>query len=247
MSFKKILSHPDLNMIVKMLSRGDGVRKVAKTLREMHPKNKKLHISTPTLQKFRTQHLKIEGEALAAIKQAVKEKQEVKEFKKEQTKVKRLPAYKEKLKEAIDLHIEIRQELQDMFVLLKARFEDLFDKLQNGEASVADEQSLHKYFQIWITAIEKQAKYVEKIADHTVETTNVNITIIQDQMTVLREAVRETMLEEMSPEGQIRFLEKLDKKMKELSYRHGGLPSFENIHDDVKALTITAGDVDNDN
>jgi hypothetical protein len=246
MSFKKIFAHPDVNLIVKRLSRGDGVRKVANILKEMHPKDRKLHISAPTLQKFRVQHLKIEGEALAAIKQAVKEKAEIKEYKKEHTKVKNLPAYKEKLKEAIDLHIEIRTELQEMFVLLKARFEDLFDKLQTGDASVSDEQSLHKYFQIWITAIEKQAKYIDKVADHTVETTSVNITVIQDQMTVLREAVRETMLEEMTAESQIRFLEKLDNKMRDLNYRQGASASFENIHSDVKSLTVMAEDVETD-
>jgi len=246
MTFKKIFAHPDINLIVKMLSRGDGVRKVANTLRDMHKKDKRLHVSAPTLQKFRTQHLKIEGEALAAIKQAVKEKTEIKEYGKEHTKLKHLPAYKEKLKDAIDLHIEIRTELQEMFVLLKARFEDLFDKLQSGDASVTDEQSLHKYFQIWITAIEKQAKYIDKVADHTVETTNVNITIIQDQMTVLREVVRETMLEEMTAEGQIRFLEKLDVKMRDLNYRHDGSTSFENIHSDIKSLTVTARDVEID-
>jgi hypothetical protein len=247
MSFEKIFSHPNVNLIVKMLSRGDGVRKVAKTLREMHPDNKKMHISIPTLQKFRVQHLKIEGDALDIIKKATKEKLEIKKLKKEHTKLKKIPAYKEKLQEAVGLHIEIQTELREMFVLLKARFEILFDKLQNDEASSVDEQSLHKYFQIWITAIEKQAKYIDKIADQKIETTNVNITVIQDQMTVLREAVRETMLEEMSPEGQIRFLEKLDNKMKELNYRYDGAPSFKNIHSEVKTLAIKSVEIDDDN
>ncbi len=246
MSFKKILTHPDVNAIVRMLSRGDGIRKVAKALKEMHPNDKKLHLSTPTLQKFRTQHLKIEGDALEIIKQTTKEKKEIKEFKKEQTAVKNLPAYKEVLKESVGLHIEIQQELREMFVFLKARFESLFDKLQTGESTVVDEQSLQKYFQVWITAIEKQAKYVDKIADHKIETTNVNITIIQDQMTVLREAVRETMLEEMDARCQVRFLEKLDSKMKDLNYRQDSSMSFAKIHNDVKTLTTTAEDVEID-
>ena len=239
MSNKKILCHPDKNKITRMLLRGEGVRKVSKIINEMYPNDKKKHISVPTLQKFRKEHLKIEGEVLNDIKNI---KLKPLEDQKDHTKLKRLSSYKEKLEEAANLHIEIKTELQEMFILLKTRMESLFDRLQSGNATSTDEQNFNKYFTTWIGAIEKQAKYIEKIADHTVETTNVNITVIEDQMSVLREAVRETMLEEMPPNIQIRFLEKLDKKMKDLNYRRGTV-KIENIHKDVMELSKKIEDV----
>lgn len=233
MKFRKILYHPDKAKIIRMLNRGDGVRVVAKAIEEAYPKDKRLHLSVPTLQEFRKGYLNIEGDVLDDIKKSKSNIIEKNKFKKY---IRNSPSYKEKLEEAVNVHIEIKKELQEMFVLLKSRMEDLFDRLEKGEGTKSDEQNFNKYFLIWISAIEKQAKYIDKIADHTIETTNVNITVIQDQMSVLREAVREVILEEMSPEVQIRFLEKLDNKMKNLNYKHDNT-KINDIHNDVKILS----------
>ena len=62
MAFEKILLHTDKNVIVKMLMRGDGVRAISKYLKEKYPNNKKMQLTTNTLQKFRTEKLNLEGE-----------------------------------------------------------------------------------------------------------------------------------------------------------------------------------------
>lgn len=236
-SFTKILSHPARNTIIRMLSQGQGIRTVARYLREKYPDDKKLHVSEPTLQKFRKEKLNIEGQALDAIKQAAKEKKAIKEEKKEDTKLRRLPAYKEKIQEAVDLQVDIRKELSELLVLVKSRTEDLFDKAARGEITINEEANLQRYFQAWTTAIERWAKYIDKVADKTVET-NVNITVIEDQMCVLREAIVET-IQEMAPELKIKFLDKLSNKMTDLSYRHKGDMSFTDIHTDAKILTAS--------
>jgi len=237
MSFKKVLSHPNINMIVKELTDGAGVRKVAKILQEMYPDDKKKHISPVTLQKFRKEHLGIEGDALEAIKEASKEKKMIETKEQEHKEVQKLPSYKEKLQEAIDLHIDIRQQLANLHILISARMEDLFDKLASGEAKVSDEISLQKYFQTYITLIERWAKYIDKVADYTVET-NVNITVIEDQMALMRESIWE-LLQEMDPAMAVKFLEKLDNKMKDMDYMTSKRPKFSSMHGDVKALTAT--------
>ena len=239
MSFKKVLSHPNINMIVKKLSEGAGVRKVEKILREMYPDDKTKHITAVTLQKFRKQHLKIEGDALEAIKEATKEKTLIKEREKEHKAVKNVPSYKEKLQEAIDLHIDIRQQLANLHVLISARMEDLFDKLASGEARIDDEHSLQKYFQTYITLIERWAKYIDKVADYTVET-NVNVTVIEDQMALMRETIWE-LLYEMDSSLAVKFLEKLDNKMKTIDYYRRDA-KFTKIHGDVKTLTAHVED-----
>jgi len=231
MSFKKILTHPNRSAIIRMLTQGQGVRAVAKAIKELHPKDNKLHVSVPTLQKFRKEKLNLEGEALDAVKQAAKEKKEIKEAKKEDTQLKRIPAYKEKLQEAMDLHVDIPQQLRELLVLVKARVEDLFDKSSNGELSVNEEANLHKYFASWTTTIQQWAKYVDKITENSIET-NVNITIIEDQVSVIREAVRE-VLEDMDPEIALKFYDRLAAKMSDLTYKRK-TDSIKTIHDKAK-------------
>ena len=214
-SHAKILSHPDKAMIIRMLARGDGVRKVAKAIKELHPNDKKLHLSTPTLQKFRKEKLKIEGEVLDAVKQATKEKVDKRIAKKEDTKLRRIPAFREAVEKAASLHVDIRQELQELLATVKSRVEDLFDRAAEGSLSVNEEANLSKYFAQWTATIQQWAKYVDKIADRTVEA-NININVIEDQMAVLRVAVKETIEEEMDPDTATRFMRRLSEKMAEL-------------------------------
>jgi hypothetical protein len=224
MSFEKILTHPDKNTIVKMLAQGQGVRMVSKYLREKYPSDKKMHISVPTLQAFRRQKLNLEGEALEAVKQATKERAVEKQEKHNDTKLKRLPAYQEKIKEIVDYHVDIQKELKELFVLAKARMEDLFDKAARGEITINEEANLQRYFQIITTNIERWAKYVEK---------NVNITVIEEQMSVMRDAVRE-IIGEMSPDLALKFLDRLSQKMATLSYRPKSNTTFAGLKNDVE-------------
>ena len=235
MAFEKLLLHPDKNVIVKMLMRGDGVRAISKYLKEKYPNNKKMQLTTNTLQKFRTEKLNLEGEALEAVKEATKQSAEIKKEKKEDAQIKRIPAYKEKLKEVVDYHVDLQNELKQLLILIKARTEDLFDKASNGQITINEEANLQRYFASWTTTIERWAKYIEKIADKTIET-NVNITVIEDQMSVIREAIRET-LNEFEPEIAIKFLDKLSSKIANLSYKAPKQIEFKEIKKDVKLIT----------
>lgn len=233
MAFEKIFSHPDKNTIVRMLTQGQGVRKVAKYLKEKYPKDKKMYVSPVTLQKFRKEKLNIEGIALDAIKQAEKEKKEVKEEKKGDTQIRRLPAYKDAVKKAADIQVDIRKELSELIILIKSRIEALFDKAEADEATINEETNLQKYFPILGNVLDKWMKYIEKVADQTIET-NINVTVIESQMAAIREAVRETF-QEIDPEASLKFLENLSKRMDSLHYQQPTL-SFNKIHKDTKVL-----------
>lgn len=234
MSHEKILSHPKKAMIIRMLSRGDGIRAVAKAIKECYPNDKKMHLSTPTLQKFRDEKLNITGETLKAIKKATKEKNEIKTAKKEDTKLSRIPAFREAVEKAANMHVDIRQELQELLATVKSRVEDLFDRAAEGSLSVNEEANLSKYFAQWTATIQQWAKYIDKIADRTVEA-NININVIEDQMAVLRVAVKET-IEEMDPDIAPIFMRKLSEKMEELSYRKQKTESINAIHTTTNKL-----------
>jgi len=113
--------------------------------------------------------------------------------------------------------------------------EALFDKLEAGGGTKTDEDSLLKYFNTYILTLEKWSKYIDKVADYTVET-NINVTVIEDQMSVVREAVYEIM-REMEPTMAVKFLEKLDNKMKTLQYKQERKMSLRDIGSDVQVLT----------
>jgi len=233
MAFPKIMGHTQKDLIVKLLLEGRGVRYVAKTLKEMYPDDRKKWVSVPTLQKFRKEHLKLEGDALEEIKMAKRSKERKKDLKKEHTQVKNLPSYRRKLEEVVDQHIDIRSSLVGIHALLESRIEQFFDMAQSGEAARDDEKLLQGHFDRYLAVVEKWAKYVEKLADHRVEH-NINLTIVNEQMALLRTAVS-NVLGRMDPELAVKFVDELAKEMDSLSYRHD-TPSLDDLSDSSHRL-----------
>lgn len=237
MVFPKIMTHPQKNLITKLLLDGKGIRHVKKVLQEMYPNDKKLWLSVPTLQAFRKEHLKLEGDALDDLKKAKRLHTNNKALQKEHTQVKNLPTYRQKLEEAVDLHVDIKRGLVNMEKLVTARLEDLFDSAQRGEATIDKEKLLQGYFDRYYIMIDKWAKYVDKVADYKVEA-NINVTVIQDQMAILRQAVHE-LLQEMDPDLAIKFLDRLNNKVGDLTYNPTSAPStyvLTAMRDDIAAL-----------
>lgn len=237
MAFPKIMEHPDKNRIVRWLLEGKGVRRVSKMLREMYPDDKEKQLSVPTLQAFRKEHLKLEGDALEDVKKAKRQQDGEKALKKEHTQVRNLPTYKEKLGEIVDLHIDIKRGLVGMEKLITARLEDLFDAAARGDITIDKEKLLQGYFDRYFMMIDKWAKYVDKVADFKVEA-NINVTVIQDQMAVLRQVVHE-LLREMDPELAIGFLDRLNNRMRAMAYRPAAPPtvaSLATLRDEIAAL-----------
>jgi chorismate mutase len=233
MAFPKIMSHPDKSRIVRWLGEGKGVRRVSKMLREMYPDDRSRWLSVPTLQDFRKKHMKLEGDVLDDIKKAGRQK----DNNKIHTAVRNLPSYKQKLAEIVDLHVDIKKGLVGMEKLVTARLEDLFDAAQRGEATIDKEKLLQGYFDRYFVMIDKWAKYVDKVADFRVEA-NINVTVIQEQMAILRQTVHE-LLREMDPELAIGFLDRLNARMRELTYRPATPPttrSLMTMRDEIAAI-----------
>jgi hypothetical protein len=234
--YEKILTHPSRSKIVRMLNKGVGVREVARRVKELYPNDKKLHVSYRTLQDFRADNLKLDNATISVIRQEEKKKSIEREEKIIQDNLRRVPAFKEAVTKAANIHVDIRQELSELLTTVKSRVEDLFDRSAEGKLSVNEEANLHKYFASWTMVIQQWAKYIDKIADHTIET-NVNITVIEDQMAVIREAIRETIEEEMNQEAAVKFMDKLTDKISALSYHRKNTESMRSIHDNTVRLS----------
>lgn len=234
MAFPKIMKHPHKDMIVRLLTEGKGVREVEKILKQSFPDTPELHVTANTLQKFRKEHLQLDKDAIEQLKRAERAKVREKEKKKEHTQVRNLPSYRKKLQETVDVHIDIRKSLGELDGLLRERIEDFFDKAQAGTASIMEEKLLQGYFDRYFTLLDKWAKYVDKLADLRVET-NVNVTLIQDQMAALRRVVLK-LLNKMDPDKAVLFMEELNREMSQFEYDKPKQQSLETIRDDLAAL-----------
>jgi hypothetical protein len=219
----KIMNHPDKDMIIGWMAEGKGVRKICKMLQERYPGDKEKQLSIPTIQRFRKQHMKLEGQVLEDIKKASKRK----ELKREHVEVQNLPTYKQKISEIADVHIDIKRGLVGMEKLITARLENLFDAAQRGEITTEREKVLQGYFDRYLTMIDKWAKYVDKVADVRIEA-NINVTVVQEQMAVLRQTVYE-LVREMDPELSIGFLDRLNGRIGSLTYKPMTPPTTESL------------------
>ena len=65
----KICTHPDKDEIIERLLSGESVRAVESWLRSKYPNSKRKWISYLTLQRYRQEHLKLQGEVLREIKE----------------------------------------------------------------------------------------------------------------------------------------------------------------------------------
>ena len=229
----KILKHPDRKGILRMMSNGRSVRHIEKYLKEKYPDNKKMHLSKDTIQKFRKEHMDLEGDVLKKIQETRREKDVEVNKNKISSQVKKTNAYQEKLEEIIDMHVDLKKEITQLLGLAKARMEDMYNKAANGELSTREESNLQGYFNIVFVSLEKWAKYIEGIADRKIET-NVNITVIEDQMVILRSVIQETIAE-FDPDTSARFLERLNERMNMATYSQN-TTSFKDLRQETKQL-----------
>jgi len=225
--FEKILSHPDRNLIIRLLAQGNGVRAIENLLKEKYPDDKSKTITFMTLQKFRKDYMDLDAEALSLIKKEEKEKLEKKEDAQIDRKIRNLPTYKQVIENAKEEHIDIRRTLKNLELVINSRMETLFNLANQGKLSQKREENFLGYMEKQLSVLEKWGKYVEKIADKTVQT-DVNITVVQDQAVLIREAILET-LDDVSPELKIKFLENLNNKLENTIFRKKKTTSIKSI------------------
>lgn len=236
--FSKIIKHPEKRKIIKWLSDGMGVREVERRLKEKYPNDKSFQITAPTLQKFRKQYLKIEGEVLKEIKHMRDEGGVSKAEDLTEKEIHQLPAYKKKLLEAAEFHVDLQKEISELVVLSKGRLEVMYNKVMSEEGlSTNQEKNLQNWFKLSLEMLDKHAKYVEKIGEKTGET-NINITLIEDQVGIIKEAIKEIIME-LEPGLAMKFIDKINGKMKELTFKREE-SSFEEIKNETKMLSNVA-------
>ena len=213
----KILNHPNKEVIIKKLLNGESVKNVESWLAKEYskPKEKKYRISFVTLQHFRKNYLNLEGDVLESIKQAKEDDiLSNKEVEKKAT-IAGSNAYQEKINVILNEKIDVTRKLIEMEALISSRLEYYFNTMQTGSSLQVDKVFLD-YIKAQQDIMRDWKKLVEGMADKKIEH-NININIINEQITVLKSVVYET-LRDLDPKLIPVFMEKINAKLNVMNY-----------------------------
>lgn len=214
----KVFVHPDKEEIIKMLLNGSSVKVVEAWLKEKYPKRKRYWISYATLQKFRKDDLHLDGEILENIKAAKKEQ----DFEDSEVEKKIIlassNAYQEKINEIVSYELDINKKLVEVIVLISSRIEYHFNTIAiKGVNTFKEDRALIDYINLLRGLFQDYKKYVEGVADQKIDH-NVNISVVNEQITVLKNIVFEVLME-LDPQIVPLFIEKVNSKL--LNTQHG--------------------------
>lgn len=206
----KILRHPDREEIVKKLINGESVKQIEKWLKGKYPRTKRLHVSYMTLQKFRAQNLNIKGELLEEVKKAKEEFEQVSVDTQLRELTTNSNAYQDKIKEIASKELDVTRRLLEMDKIISSRIEYYYNILAAG-GSIKHDKIFIEYISMLKSIMQDWKKYVEGFADQKIEH-NVNVQVVNTQVSILKEIVFET-LQEMSPDLVPVFIDRVNRKL----------------------------------
>tara|TARA_B100001287_G_C22597350_1_gene488717 strand:+ start:33 stop:710 length:678 start_codon:yes stop_codon:yes gene_type:complete len=212
---KKVLQHPDKEIIISKLIEGESLREIESWLKNKYPRKKRLHISYMTLQKFRQENLNIEGQVLDDIKNKRNEKIREETIAEQKMIIESSNAYQDKINSVINNEIDVSKRLLEMDALITSRIEFYYNMLQEG-GGVKEDKVFLEYVNMMKGLMQDWKKYIEGFADKKIDH-NVNINVAFDQVKVLKSVIYD-ILEEIDPSLINIFINKLDTKMRELEY-----------------------------
>lgn len=215
----KVLNHPEREEIIKRLLNGESVKGVEDWLKKKHPKKPRLQISYATLQKFRKDFMNIEGEVLENIKENRKNQDSESENLEAKAILAASSSYQDKLNQIVSNELDGNRKILEMSALVSARMEYYFNIINTKEGAKIDKD---KMFLDLITVqrglVQDWKKFAEGFADQKVEH-NVNINVITEQVTVLKNIVFE-VLQELDPSLIPFFIERINSRLDLV--QHGG-------------------------
>lgn len=214
----KIIDHQDKEEIISQLVNGTPVRDVAEYLRLKYPgaENAHLRVSFSTIQNFKKNYLDLDGQVARDVRAAASDAIAAQRLDDGREVVSGTTAYQKKISEIVDNKLDVQREIIKIFSLLDARIEHFYNLLSNYEfPNSREERVFQGYIDQLIRLLESYKKYVEGYSESVEH--NININVMNDQINVVREAVRKS-LEDTSPEIAIRFMDNLNKNMKTLEY-----------------------------
>ena len=231
---KKILNHPDKEDIIRMLTDGESVRNIEAKLKAKHPNNKSLWLSSVTLQKIRKDSLNLDGKVLKDIQEAAQIQKRQIEATIQQRQLQATDAYKKKISKIADSKLDVSRKIMELDAIIGSRMEYWYNIVASGEETAAKgDNELRKFMAQQMELLGQYKKFVEGMADKTIDH-NINVTVMNDQIAIIRDTIRECMAE-FGPDKAMLFMERLNKRFNSISYRPNNLTQapvkIEDLHD----------------
>lgn len=220
---EKVAYHPDRDEIIERLLSGESVNTVASWLKAKYPNKQRNQISYLTLQRFRKDHLKLQGEVLREIKQtshALTTERIVAQ--REAALVESKPYEAAKLKIAQDV-LSREQLILDIQDKCWQRIKMLESEELNYKTETVLVQYISELRQL-MSDYHKMLVDMEKL-EKKGNASQVNVQIVQEQaeeqVNTMKTVVKE-VLQEMSPELIPVFLEKIKERLEQHEKQSSG-------------------------
>ena len=231
---KKILDHPDKDEIISKLLIGISAKDINEWLavKYTNVSEAKFVIAEKTLKTFQDNYLDVYSMIKAdvantqfALANGTSDQL--------QLAVADNATYKSIMLAQASSELDIKKMLGSAIVAIETRCMQIFDQIQNDPTVVnTREERLHlEYFDRLGTMIEKYSKYVLGSPDQIIQH-NVQVQHIDQHVSVLQDAIRETMAE-MDLETSLRFMEIFNEKMTKLK-----MPTEKEIQTDQKLAEV---------
>lgn len=210
--FSKLISHPEKDRIITKLLSGDTPKIVSDYLSLKYPdsQDSAMRLSIVLLNEFKNKYL----DKQKYLDKIIKDEQSGRLDKKIAESIVNNKTWKERIAELADEEIDLRKQVKDVLVLIRARAEQVFDQIQQNPVNNKGDYVLIKYFELLINTIEKADKVINQRPDTLIQQ-NISIQMVEQHSSVIQQAIQETLLE-MDPEISIKFMDKLYAKMQKL-------------------------------
>jgi len=207
--FSKLLAHPDCEEIISKLATGYPAKEISDWLKLKYDKADQGHLrlSSSILSQFSETNLDLYNTMrtdLEKVKTGTIDKKLASSLKNNKT-------YQEQLALAAGKEVNIMQTMVDTIHIVKARLEQIYDKVQQNPENTKPDYVLIKYIELLNQTAEKYDRIVNNAPDQIIQH-NITIQTIEQHTAVLQNAVWE-VLSEMDQDIAFMFMEKLNSKL----------------------------------
>ena len=206
-----VLTHPDKDEITQRLLNGESVKDVDQWLKMKYKAHKSRQISWMTLQAYRKDRLNLQGEVLTEVKAERKELIKQAKEEKKQLIVKESYAYIEAKRKLADNLLDVEQNIVFIHDKIKSRI----ILLEAEEVKHLNDRVICEYLAQLRTLLIDYMKMKEDQDKKASSNTNININMgqVSQQISILKQCIREALIEAGVEHVVPIFLEKLGTKL----------------------------------
>ena len=229
--FNQLLNHPEKQVLIAKLASGESPKDVSAYLRNKYNKPDENHLRIPStlFKEFMDKY----GDHYGFVKQLAKKNIDDKLDKQISKSLLNTKEWAERLAEVTDEEIDFKKKWKQLILVLEARLEQVFDKVQENPGSTKSDYVMGKYVELWMQALEKADKLLNDRPDMRIEH-SYTIQMVEQQAVVFQEAIR-NVLARLDPGLSNLFIDMLHEEMGKMN-SGSDIPAVRNIQRESKSV-----------